>query len=36
VGIYVGNGKMVHAPRPGYRVKIAPINQMPYVGAVRL
>lgn len=36
VGIYVGNGKMVHAPRPGYRVKIAPINQMPYIGAVRL
>lgn len=36
VGIYVGNGNMVHAPRPGYRVKIAPINQMPYVGAVRL
>lgn len=36
VGIYIGNGKMVHAPRPGSRVKIAPINQMPYVGAVRL
>lgn len=36
VGIYVGNGKMVHAPRPGSRVKIAPINQMPYIGAVRL
>ena len=36
VGIYVGNGKMVHAPRPGSRVKIAPINQMRYVGAVRL
>jgi hypothetical protein len=27
---------MVHAPRPGYRVKIAPISQMRYVGAVRL
>ncbi len=36
VGIYIGNGKMVHAPRPGSRVKIAPINQMRYVGAVRL
>jgi cell wall-associated NlpC family hydrolase len=36
VGIYVGNGQMVHAPRPGSRVKIAPINQMPYIGAVRL
>jgi cell wall-associated NlpC family hydrolase len=36
VGIYIGNGKMVHAPRPGSRVKVAPINQMRYVGAVRL
>lgn len=36
VGIYIGNGKMIHAPRPGSRVKIAPINQMRYVGAIRL
>lgn len=36
VGIYIGNGKMIHAPRPGSRVKIAPINQMRYAGAVRL
>jgi cell wall-associated NlpC family hydrolase len=36
VGIYLGNGKMVHAPRPGSRVKIASINHMRYVGAVRL
>ncbi len=36
VGIYIGNGKMIHAPRPGSRVKVASINQMRYVGAVRL
>ena len=36
VGIYIGNGKMIHAPRPGSRVKIAPIDQMRYAGAVRL
>jgi hypothetical protein len=27
---------MVHAPRPGQAVKIAPINQMRFAGAVRL
>jgi cell wall-associated NlpC family hydrolase len=26
VGIYLGGGKMVHAPRSGSRVKIAPPN----------
>ena len=36
VGIYLGGGRMVHAPRPGSRVKIAPINQMRFAGAVRL
>ena len=36
VGIYLGGGRMVHAPRPGQAVKIAPINQMPFAGAVRL
>lgn len=35
VGMYIGNGKMVHASRPGKPVKIDPINQMPYSGAVR-
>jgi cell wall-associated NlpC family hydrolase len=38
VGIYVGGGKMVHAPRSGSRVKIAPLSTMgrkPLVGARR-
>jgi peptidoglycan DL-endopeptidase CwlO len=36
VGIYIGNGQMVHSPRPGQRVRIAPLSIMPYVGATRL
>ncbi|GAA0630231.1 C40 family peptidase [Sporichthya brevicatena] len=35
VGIYLGNGRMVHAPNPGRRVEISPISQMPYAGATR-
>jgi len=35
VGIYIGNGKMVHAPNPSRRVEIAPIAEMPYAGATR-
>ena len=35
VGIYLGNGRMVHAPNPGRRVEVAPISQMPYTGATR-
>lgn len=27
VGIYVGNGQMIHAPRPGESVKVGPIYQ---------
>lgn len=39
VGIYVGGGKMVHAPRPGSRVKVASaydLGRKPYIGARRL
>jgi len=36
VGIYVGNGIMVHAPRAGKDVMMAPINQMPLVGFKRV
>lgn len=39
VGIYLGKGKMVHAPRPGKRVEIAPSSRLGYkvfVGAKRL
>jgi peptidoglycan DL-endopeptidase CwlO len=35
VGIYVGGGKMIHAPNPSERVKIDPLSHLPYVGAVR-
>ena len=35
VGMYIGNGRMVHAPRPGKPVKTDPIDQMPYNTAVR-
>jgi len=36
VGIYIGNGLMVDAPQTGEDVKVQPINQDPYVGAVRI
>lgn len=36
VGIYVGNGMMIHAPTPGDVVKVAPISEMPYAGATRV
>jgi cell wall-associated NlpC family hydrolase len=35
VGLYIGEGRMIHAPRPGTAVRIAPIDQMPFAGAVR-
>ncbi|MFC0601126.1 C40 family peptidase [Streptomyces palmae] len=35
VGIYIGDGRMIHAPHPGAPVRIAPIDQMPFSGAVR-
>ncbi|MER5641787.1 NlpC/P60 family protein [Kitasatospora sp. NPDC002227] len=35
VGIYIGDGKMIHAPRTGKNVEITAIDYMPYVGAVR-
>ncbi|MEU4607583.1 bifunctional lytic transglycosylase/C40 family peptidase [Kribbella sp. NPDC023972] len=36
VGIYVGNGQMVNAPRPGTQVRVEPIWSDSYAGAVRL
>lgn len=39
VGIYLGGGKMVHAPRSGSRVKVASASSLgrkPYIGARRL
>jgi cell wall-associated NlpC family hydrolase len=36
VGIYIGGGRYVHAPRPGRRVEIAPLpTGRSFVGAVR-
>ncbi|MCB5165095.1 C40 family peptidase [Streptomyces bambusae] len=35
VAIYVGDGKVVQAPRPGARVKVSPIAANPLLGAVR-
>ncbi|UUN28699.1 C40 family peptidase [Streptomyces sp. FIT100] len=36
VGLYIGAGQMIHAPRPGAPVRIAPIDQMPFAGATRV
>lgn len=35
VGLYIGNGQMIHAPHPGAPVRIAPISEMPFAGATR-
>ncbi|GGR14955.1 C40 family peptidase [Streptomyces netropsis] len=35
VGLYVGGGKMIHAPHPGAPVRVAPVDQMPFAGAAR-
>ncbi|MFB7672510.1 NlpC/P60 family protein [Kitasatospora purpeofusca] len=35
VGLYIGDGRMIHAPRTGKNVEVLPIDAMPYVGAVR-
>ncbi|MEU6761490.1 NlpC/P60 family protein [Streptomyces sp. NPDC046853] len=36
VGIYVGDGQMIHAPNPSAPVRLAPISQMPFAGAARV
>lgn len=35
VGLYIGDGKMIHAPHPGATVRVAPIDSMPWAGAAR-
>ncbi|HET7690243.1 MAG TPA: NlpC/P60 family protein [Nocardioidaceae bacterium] len=35
VGIYIGNGMIVHAANPSQGVRVDPLHLMPYVGAVR-
>ncbi len=36
VGIYVGNGQMIHAPNPSAPVRLAPVDSMPFAGATRV
>jgi cell wall-associated NlpC family hydrolase len=36
VGIYIGNGEMIHAPNPTAPVRIAPVDEMPFAGATRV
>jgi peptidoglycan DL-endopeptidase CwlO len=35
VGMYIGNGLIVHAPHPGSSVRVAGLYSMPFTGAVR-
>uniref|UniRef100_UPI001CCD61B1 C40 family peptidase n=1 Tax=Streptomyces sp. LS1784 TaxID=2851533 RepID=UPI001CCD61B1 len=35
VGMYIGGGLVVQAPRPGAFIKISPVGSMPILGAVR-
>jgi cell wall-associated NlpC family hydrolase len=35
VGLYAGNGKVIHAPRPGETVSYIKMSYMPYAGARR-
>ncbi len=35
VGMYIGNGMMVHAANPGAGIRVDPLHYIPYVGAVR-
>ena len=35
-GMYVGNGKVVHAPHSGSVVQVVPLNSMPFAGAARV
>ncbi|MBA2558589.1 MAG: C40 family peptidase [Propionibacteriales bacterium] len=36
VGMYIGNGQIVHAPHPGSSVEIVPLDLMPIATAVRI
>jgi cell wall-associated NlpC family hydrolase len=35
VALYVGDGKVVQAPRPGEKVRVSPLASYPVLGAVR-
>ncbi|MGI5195404.1 NlpC/P60 family protein [Streptomyces sp. CA-288835] len=36
VGLYVGNGQMIHAPNPSAPVRVASLDEMPFAGAARV
>ncbi|MEV5998366.1 NlpC/P60 family protein [Streptomyces griseomycini] len=36
VGIYVGDGRMIHAPNPSAPVRLDPVDRMPFAGATRV
>ncbi|MFI6930047.1 NlpC/P60 family protein [Streptomyces sp. NPDC050287] len=36
VGLYIGNGQMIHAPNPSAPVRLAPVGEMPFAGATRV
>ncbi|WP_030420766.1 NlpC/P60 family protein [Streptomyces sp. SCSIO 75703] len=36
VGIYVGDGRMIHAPNPSSQVRLDPVDAMPFAGATRV
>ncbi|MBZ4016946.1 C40 family peptidase [Streptomyces purpurogeneiscleroticus] len=36
VGMYVGNGQVVHAPHPGAQVRYDPVGMMPVTGVTRV
>ncbi|MER8154839.1 C40 family peptidase [Streptomyces sp. NPDC094472] len=35
VGLYIGDGRIIHAPRPGAPVRVASVADMPFAGAAR-
>ncbi|CDR09052.1 C40 family peptidase [Streptomyces iranensis] len=35
VGLYIGGGRMIHAPHPGAPVRLASVADMPFAGAAR-
>lgn len=36
IGLYIGNGKIIHAPHPGTDVRVAPVDSMPVNMVVRV
>jgi cell wall-associated NlpC family hydrolase len=36
IGLYIGDGKIIHAPHPGGQVRISPLNSMPVNMVVRV